>query len=215
MIHESARPRGLTTRSISRSLPRGFEPPRCCGEPSGLAAAAGRPKHECGLRSKLCDGERRGAAGPRGATSWRGGLVEAGGRGGPPAHGLGQVAHLPGARAAGDGRRVGRLAAVGADAQPGDGAPAGCRRDRRHARTGHAWLLYAAGAVQLLYVAPESVVAHAELLRWMSARRGCAIVRSPSWCSSAPRCGAPVPRPGAAEREARGEAPLVPRGRAA
>ena len=28
-----------------------------------------------------------------------------------------------------------------------------------------AWLLYAAGAVQLLYVAPESVVAHAELLR--------------------------------------------------
>jgi len=55
------------------------------------------------------------------------------------------------------------------DAQPGDGAPAGCRRGRRHARPVHglalAWLLYAAGAVQLLYVAPESVVAHAELLR--------------------------------------------------
>ena len=38
----------------------------------------------------------------------------------------------------------------------------------------HAWLLYAAGAVQLLYTAPESAAKHAALLRWACAKRGCA-----------------------------------------
>jgi ATP-dependent DNA helicase RecQ len=80
----------------------------------------------------------------------------------------------------------------------------------------HAWLLYAAGAVQLLYTAPESAAKHAALLRWACAKRGCACVAvDEAHCALPEPVGNLLFRPDYGELRTvlarlRGAAPLMP-----